>query len=136
MNYGKSITTRLSFDDAVDAVRTLLRNEGFGVLCEIDVSKTLREKLGADFRRYMILGACNPQFALDALQAEPQLGLLLPCNVVIQELPEGTVASAVDARALLSLVETSALLGVADEVNVRLSRVLEGVGSTSESAVS
>lgn len=136
MNYGKSIITRLSFDDAVEAARALLRDEGFGVLCEIDVSKTLREKIGADFRRYTILGACNPQFAFDALQAEPQLGLLLPCNVVIQELPEGTVASAVDARALLSLVETSSLLGIADEVNARLSRVLDGIGSKSESAVS
>jgi uncharacterized protein (DUF302 family) len=136
VNYGKSITTRLSFDDAVEAAKALLRDEGFGVLCEIDVSKTLREKIGADFRRYKILGACNPQFALDGLQAEPQLGLLLPCNVVIQELPEGTVASAVDARALLSLVETSALLGTADEVNVRLSRVLEGLTSKRESAVS
>jgi uncharacterized protein (DUF302 family) len=136
VNYGKSITTRLSFDDAVEAAKALLRDEGFGVLCEIDVSKTLREKIGADFRRYKILGACNPQFALDGLQAEPQLGLLLPCNVVIQELPEGTVASAVDARALLSLVETSTLLGTADEVNARLSRVLEGLASKRESAVS
>ena len=129
MNYGKSTITKLSFDEAVEAAKALLRDEGFGVLCEIDVTKTLHEKIGADFRRYRILGACNPHFAFEALQAEPQLGLLLPCNVVIQELPEGIVASAVDARALLSLVENSALLGVADEVNARLSRVLEGLAT-------
>jgi uncharacterized protein (DUF302 family) len=130
MKYGKSVTIGLSFDEAIEAARALLRDEGFGVLCEIDVGKTLREKIGADFRPYKILGACNPQFAFQALQAEPHLGLLLPCNVVIQELPEGTVVSAVDARAMLSIVENSALLGVADEVNARLSRVLEGLASS------
>ncbi len=127
MNYGKSVLTRLSFDEAVEGVKARLRDEGFGVLCEIDVAKTLREKIGAEFRRYTILGACNPHFALEALQAEPQLGLLLPCNVVVQELPEGTVASAVDARALLSMADNPGLAGVADEVNVRLGRVLEGL---------
>lgn len=129
MKYGKSAVTQLSFDEAVEAAKARLRDEGFGVLCEIDVTKTLREKIGADFRRYRILGACNPHFALEALQGEPQLGLLLPCNVVVQELPEGIVVSAVDARALLSLVENSALLDVADEVNARLSRVLEGLAT-------
>jgi uncharacterized protein (DUF302 family) len=129
VKYGKSIVTGLSFDEAVETARTLLRDEGFGVLCEIDVTKTLHEKIGADFRRYRILGACNPHFALQALQAEPQLGLLLPCNVVIQELSGETVASAIDARALLSVVGNSQLLGVADEVNARLSRVLEALAS-------
>jgi len=127
VNYGKSVLTPLSFEEAVEGAKARLRDEGFGVLCEIDVAKTLREKIGAEFRRYTILGACNPHFALEALQAEPQLGLLLPCNVVVQELPEGTVASAVDARALLSMVENPDLAGVADEVNVRLGRVLEGL---------
>jgi uncharacterized protein (DUF302 family) len=130
VNYGKSVITALSFDDAVEAAKELLRGEGFGVLCEIDVTKTLREKIGVAFRRYRILGACNPKFAFEALQTEPQLGLLLPCNVVIQELSEGTVASAVDARAMLSIVENSELLGVADEVNARLGRVLDGLRST------
>lgn len=129
MKYGKSVTTGLSFDEAVEAARARLRDEGFGVLCEIDVDKTLREKIGAHFRRYRILGACNPHFALEALQTEPHLGLLLPCNVVVQELPEGTVVSAVDARAMLSVVDNSALLGIADEANERLSRVLKGVAS-------
>jgi uncharacterized protein (DUF302 family) len=135
VKYGKSVTTRLSFDEAVEAARALLRDEGFGVLCEIDVAKTLHEKIGADFRRYKILGACNPNFALEGLQAEPQLGLLLPCNVVIQELPEGIVASAVDAHALLSVVENPALHGVADDVNARLSRVLSGLASPTSEAM-
>ena len=106
------------------------------MLCEIDVAKTLREKIGADFRRYAILGACNPHFALDALQAEPHLGLLLPCNVVIQEISGEIVISAVDARAMLSVVENSELLGVADEVNARLSRVLKRLASNSDQLVS
>jgi uncharacterized protein (DUF302 family) len=127
VSYGKSVTTKLAFDEAIEAVRALLRDEGFGVLCEIDVGKTLREKIGADFRPYTILGACNPHFAFDALRAEAQLGLLLPCNVVVQVLPEGTVVSAIDARALLSVVENPALLQTADEVNARLGRVLEGL---------
>lgn len=127
MTYGKSVGTKLSFDEAIERARALLRDEGFGVLCEIDVGKTLHDKLGVDFRRYKILGACNPQFAFEALQAEAQLGLLLPCNVVVQELAEGTVASAVDARALLSLVESPHLRGVADEVNARLGRVLQAL---------
>lgn len=129
MKYGKSVVTDLAFDDAVEAAKARLRDEGLGVLCEIDVTKILREKIGIDFRRYRILGACNPKFAFEALQKEPQLGLLLPCNVVIQELSEGTVVSAVDAGALLSIVENRALLGLADEVNARLVRVLNGLSS-------
>lgn len=124
MKYGKAIVSKLSFDEAAEAAKAALREEGFGVLCEIDVAKTLREKIGADFRRYTILGACNPHFALEALQQESHLGLLLPCNVVVQELEGAIVVSAVDARAMLSIVENPALLGVADDVNARLSRVL------------
>ncbi len=131
MNYGRAVTTSLSFDEAIEAARSLLRDEGFGVLCDIDVSKTLHEKLGADFRRYRILGACNPNFALEALQGEEQLGLLLPCNVVVQEVSGATVVSAVDTRALLSIVGNPALLKVADDVNVRLGRVLDAIAARS-----
>lgn len=131
MNYGRAVTTSLSFDEAIEAARSLLRDEGFGVLCDIDVSKTLHEKLGADFRRYRILGACNPNFALESLQVEPQLGLLLPCNIVVQEVSGATVVSAVDTRALLSIVANPALLNVADDVNVRLGRVLDGIAARS-----
>jgi uncharacterized protein (DUF302 family) len=131
MNYGRAVTTSLSFDEAIETARSLLRDEGFGVLCDIDVSKTLHEKLGADFRRYRILGACNPSFALEALQEEEQLGLLLPCNVVVQEVSGATVVSAVDTRALLSIVANPALSRVADDVNVMLGRVLDAIAARS-----
>jgi len=127
VDYGKSVISGFSFDEAVDAAKLLLRDEGFGVLCEIDVTKTLREKIGAEFRPYRILGACNPHFALQTLNEEPHLGLLLPCNVVIQELSGETVVSAVDARALLSAAGNPALGAVADEVNESLDRVLDGL---------
>jgi uncharacterized protein (DUF302 family) len=125
VKYGRSVLSEFAFDEAVEAAKSLLRDEGFGVLCEIDVTKALREKIGEEFRSYRILGACNPRFALEALQEEPHLGLLLPCNVVVQELSGKTVVSAVDARALLSVVGNTALLGVADDVNASLGRVLD-----------
>lgn len=127
MNYGKTINTSLAYGEAVERVKTLLRDEGFGVLCEIDVAKTLREKIGVDFRPYCILGACNPHLAQQALEQESQLGLLLPCNVVVQEESGATVVSAIDAHALLSVVGNAALSGVADDVNERLGRVLDRV---------
>jgi uncharacterized protein (DUF302 family) len=127
MNYGKIVTTPLSHDAAVDRVKALLKDEGFGVLCDIDVSKTLREKADVDFRPYRILGACNPTFAHQALEEEAQLGLLLPCNVVIQVLSGVTTVSAIDARALLSVVGNSGLMELADEVNIRFGRVLDSL---------
>jgi uncharacterized protein (DUF302 family) len=127
VKYGKSVISGFSFDESVDAAKSLLRDEGFGVLCEIDVTKTLREKIGAEFRPYRILGACNPHFALQTLKEEPHLGLLLPCNVVIQEVSGEIIVSAVDAHALLSAVGNPALGAVADEVNESLGRVLDGL---------
>ncbi len=134
MKYGKSVTTPLDYDGAIEAARSALRNEGFGVLCEIDVGRTLQEKIGAELRPYRILGACNPELAHRALQAEPQLGLLLPCNVVIQRLDGATVVSAIDARALLGVVGNDALMPVADDVNARLGRVLESVAAATSSS--
>ena len=128
-SYGRGVTTALSYDGAVERARALLKAEGFGVLCEIDVAKTLREKIGADFPPYLILGACNPQFAHRALQEEPQLGLLLPCNLVIQERAGEPIVSAVDARVLLSLVGNAGLEEVADDVNARFRRILEILAS-------
>ena len=125
IGYGRSVTTALSFDEAIERAKALLKDEGFGLLCEIDVSKTLHEKIGADFRPYRILGACNPRLAHSALQEESQLGLLLPCNVVVQEREGRTIVSAVDARTLLSLVGNAELGEVADDVNVRFGRVLD-----------
>ncbi len=126
-NYGRAATTRLAQDDAVTAVKAFLKDEGFGVLCEIDVAQTLKEKIGAEVPPYRILGACNPQLAHRALTQEPQLGLLLPCNVVVQQIEGATVVSAIDARALLGVVKSDELLPVADEVNARLNRVLDRI---------
>ena len=125
LNSGHVVEVELPYEEAVERTRALLKDEGFGVLCDIDVAATLKEKIGADFRRYRILGACNPNLARQALEREGQLGLLLPCNMVVQEVEGATIVSAIDARALLSLVGNSQLLEVADEVNGRLRRVLE-----------
>lgn len=126
--YGTVVYTELSFGAAIDKVKSLLKEQGFGVLCEIDVTATMREKLGAEFRPYRILGACNPQLAHQALAAEPQLGLLLPCNVVVQESAGRTAVSAIDANALLGITGAK-LEALALDVNTRLARVLAGVSS-------
>jgi len=122
----------VSYDTAIERVNAALADEGFGVLTEIDVQATLREKLDADFRPYVILGACNPPLAHRALQAEPQLGIMLPCNVVVQEGDEGAVVSAVDPRAMFGMIENAELEAVMMEVDQRLSRVLEAVQKAAE----
>ena len=107
----------VSFDDAVSRVTDALGGEGFGVLTEIDVGSTLKKKLGVDFRRYRILGACNPQLAYQALQLEDKIGTMLPCNVVVQQLEDGKVeVSAVDPMASMQSVENAELAGVASQV--------------------
>lgn len=127
--YGNQVSTALPYPAAVERVKTLLKDEGFGVLCDIDVAETMREKLGEAFRPYRILGACNPQLAHRSLSAEPQLGLLLPCNLVVQEIDGKTVVSAIDAGAMLAIVGNPVLDDVAREVNARLRRVLEAIAS-------
>jgi uncharacterized protein (DUF302 family) len=127
VKYGHVVETALSYRDAIERVKGLLKEQGFGVLCEIDVAKTLREKIGAEFRPYVILGACNPNLANRSLNAEAQLGLLLPCNVVVQELDGRTVVSAVDAQAMLGIVGNANLIPIADEASAALARVLEGI---------
>jgi uncharacterized protein (DUF302 family) len=124
------VKTDLAFSDAVERVRSLLKAQGFGVLCEIDVQRTLREKTGKEFRPYVILGACNPTLASRALEGEPQLGLLLPCNIVMQSDHDGTLVSAVSVQALLSIVRNEALAEVAADVDARLGSVLDGVMTT------
>lgn len=125
--YGRDVTTTLTFDNAIETAKRLLKDEGFGVLCEIDVTATMQEKLGASFRPYRILGACNPALAHRALMAEPQIGLLLPCNLVVQELNGETHVSVVDANAMLGVVGRAELASVARDANDRLGRVLERI---------
>ncbi len=115
-----------SFDDAILRVTAGLAGEGFGILSEIDVSATLKKKLDVDFHQYRILGACNPSFAYRALQAEPRIGTMLPCNVIVQELAKGSVEiSAVDPLASMQAIENSELQPIAAEVQLKLKRVIE-----------
>jgi len=114
----------VELEEAIARVRAALQSEGFGILTEIDVRKTLKEKLNQDFRRYHILGACNPQLAHRALMAEPQIGLLLPCNVVVQETADkGVLISIADPGTMQSLVENPDLDPVVEEAFDRLDRV-------------
>ena len=123
-SYTLSEETALPFPEAVDRVREELRAEGFGVLCEIDVQATLKEKLGLDREPYTILGACNPPLAHEALDAEPELGALLPCNVIVYHHDGDTHISAVDAERMLSLVGNEQLAPIAAEVKRRLANVV------------
>ncbi len=112
-------------DEALERVTAELKREGFGILTQIDVKDTLKKKLDIDFRRYLILGACNPSLAHRALSADAQIGLLLPCNVVIQEAPAGggVVVSIADPRAMFTVVDNPALAPIVDEADQRLRRV-------------
>lgn len=126
LNYGfvKKIEGA-TFQDALGRVTDALKEEGFGILTEIDVKSTLKEKLDLDFRRYTILGACNPPLAHQALEAESHIGLLLPCNVVVQELPEAGVEVSIAApKAMFTLVENTRVAPVAAEAEQRLRRVM------------
>lgn len=128
--YGFSKTVDIPFDEAIEKTRAALKEEGFGVLSEIDIKEKLKEKLDVDFRRYTILGACNPPLAYKTLQEELQIGLLLPCNVIVYEADDAnkSVVSAVDAKAMLSVVgDNATLIQVASEVNERLQRVISSL---------
>jgi uncharacterized protein (DUF302 family) len=127
--YGIGTTVDLPYDEAVSATRDELASEGFGVLTEIDVRATLKKKLDADFRPYIILGACNPPLAHQALTAERDIGLLLPCNVVVYatDEPGRSVVTALDPEAALALAGNDAVAPLAADVKARLRRVLEGV---------
>lgn len=131
--YGLRITTPLPFDDAVTRATDVLKAEGFGVLTTIDMQAKLKEKLGRDMGKYVILGACNPPLADRALQAEPEIGLLLPCNVIVYEQANGpTVVSAMAPLAALGLVgQKPAVLAVAQEADARLRRALAAMESAS-----
>ena len=124
-SYGFTLKTSLSYAEAITSVTAALKTEGFGVLTEIDVQATLKQKLGADMAPYMILGACNPPLAHRVLTAEPEIGLLLPCNVIVYKDPAGmTTVSAIDPEAQFTLVGRAELAPLAREVGERLRRAL------------
>jgi len=126
--YGFTVNTAGDFDSAVARVTEALKQEGFGVLTEIDVAATLKAKLGIDKRPYHILGACNPKLANQALELEPDIGLLLPCNVVVREDDEGKiVVGFMDPVTVLGLVQRKELGALGNEVRVRLQRVAEAL---------
>jgi uncharacterized protein (DUF302 family) len=128
--YTLTTTTSAPFAEAVERVRGELKEEGFGILCEIDVQATLREKLGADIEPYLILGACNPPLAHRALGTEADLGALLPCNVVVYERGGETHISAIDAERMLSIVGNDDLQPVAASVREKLLAVVERASTT------
>ena len=128
MSYYFSKITELGYDDAIARTKEELKKEGFGVLTEIDVKSTLKQKIDVDFPRYIILGACNPQFAHKALISEQHIGAMLPCNVVVRENGEGrTEVFAVDPIASMSAVENADLGSIAREVRQKLENVIDNI---------
>jgi uncharacterized protein (DUF302 family) len=125
--YGFGVKVALPYEQAVLRTTELLKEEGFGVLTRIDVQQTLQEKLGVGFRRYVILGACNPPLAYRAFQAELNIGLLLPCNVAVYEDEGGSVVTFMDPAAAMGFVGNPALVPVAEEARARLLRVRQRI---------
>jgi uncharacterized protein (DUF302 family) len=127
MSYYFSKTIQASFDDAVARVTEALKTEGFGVLTDIDVKATMKKKLDVDFRNYRILGACNPPFAHQALQAEDKIGTLLPCNVIVQETDAGVEVAAVDPLASMAAVDNPRLGQIGQQVRAKLQAVIDNL---------
>jgi uncharacterized protein (DUF302 family) len=128
MSYYFNKLVSMSFDEAIDRVTEELKKEGFGVLTEIDVKQALKKKLNVDFRKYRILGACNPQYAYKALQAEDKIGTMLPCNVIVQETEEGKVEiAAIDPVASMQAVQNESLGEIASIIRSKLNQVIEKV---------
>jgi uncharacterized protein (DUF302 family) len=128
MKYYFSKTVAGSFEEALGRVAEALKKEGFGILTEIDVQATLKKKLGVDFQKYKILGACNPPYAYEALKKEDKIGTMLPCNVIVQEVAEGKVeVAAIDPAASMMAVENPSLLDVALVVQEKLKKVVQSV---------
>jgi uncharacterized protein (DUF302 family) len=125
MSYYFTKTLNISFDEAIERTTEELKKEGFGVLTDIDVKKTLKKKLDVDFKNYRILGACNPPFAYQALQVEDKIGVMLPCNVIVQEIQEGTIeVAAIDPIPSMQAVENPNLREIAENVQKRLQNVI------------
>ncbi len=127
MEYGFSKKVDMTYEEAVEKVTEELKKEGFGVLTSIDVKDTLKKKINVDFKKYIILGACNPPLAHKALQSEEQLGLLLPCNVIVYEKNSNTMVSFFDPMIMTHLIDNDKLKTVAEEVQSKMKRVYEAV---------
>lgn len=126
MAYYYSKTVKDSFDEAVSRITKALKEEGFGILTEIDVQETLKKKLDVDFRKYRILGACNPPFAYKALQAEDKVGIMLPCNVIVQETADGDVEiAAVDPLASMKAIDNPELRKIAETIGHKLKKAIQ-----------
>ena len=126
--YGFNVTLKTTFDEAVSTVLEALKQEGFGVLSDLDIQAAMKEKLGAEIRRYRILGACNPPLALKALTADPDIGLLLPCNVVVREDADGGITvGLVDPQAMMQVASNAQVKEVADDASARLRRVRDAL---------
>jgi len=123
--YHEKTLKNISFDEAIKKVTDALKEEGFGILTDIDIKETLKKKLGEDFRPYRILGACNPLFAYQALLAEDKIGAMLPCNVIVQQLEDGVEVAAVDPVASMQAVENKALEEIASEIRDKLRSVID-----------
>ncbi len=127
MRYSHTVKTKLSFTGAIEAVTKSLADNGFGVLTTIDVQKTMKEKIGAEYDQYVILGACNPQFAHKALSAEKEIGLLLPCNVIVYEEDTNVYVSSILPSAAMSMIESNALQNIAQDVEQRLKQSIDAL---------
>jgi uncharacterized protein (DUF302 family) len=128
--YAIETTTTRSFEDTLTRVTELLAAKGFGVLTEIDIQATLKKKLGVDVRPYRILGACNPPFAHQALEAEPHVGVLLPCNIAVWDAGTHRVVAAMEPNVMSSVIGSDALTSIAAEVSARIHAVIEGIERT------
>jgi uncharacterized protein (DUF302 family) len=127
MKYGFSKTTNLLYEQAIVRVTEELKKEGFGILTTIDVKETMKKKLNLDFPKYVILGACNPPFAYQALQTEEELGLLLPCNIIVYEKAGKTTLAIFDPMVITTMIENSAIMKIAQEMKTRLERVFAAI---------
>lgn len=127
MSYHFSITVQDDFDRVVERTKAALAAEGFGIVSEIDMAATLKEKLGHEMKPYLILGACNPPFALKAVMSDPGIGTLLPCNVVVRSNGEGVVVDFMDPEAVLELVKAPGVREVADDVRTRMEQVRDSI---------
>ena len=127
MEYKIKKKLNISFDDALENVKENLKKEGFGVLTEIDVKSTLKEKLGVDFISYKILGVCNPNFAYKALKSELEIGLLLPCNVVVYEQEDGVYVSLINPKVAMGFIESEVLDEISKEVESKFQKVIDNM---------